>query len=273
LSKNVDERLRDLGDARLELRDAAHEVDKTSDAAVGKRQQLSKLAVVTLLSLLAAGTTIFQLVFSRKPRPPTRFVVAAPRRFSDEGLAISRDGRVLVYPGVSERGFQLIRRSLDSLEEIPIRGTEGAEHPFLSPDGHWIAYVSNESGPYEIYVRSFPDAETQWQVTNGGGVQPQWSPNGDELFYIGSDAWLMAVPVKTGQGFALGEPVALFDAHIHGGASAAPGIRAEYDVAPDAQHFLLNQNDPEWGTTPIRVVLDWFAELEEEMQEARRHDG
>src|SRR6516225_8358058 len=81
------------------------------------------------------------------------------------------------------------------------------------PDGHWVAYTSNESGQSEIYVIPFPPIASggRWQVSKGGGVQPRWRRNGKELFYISPDWKMMAAPVSTTPTFSSGTPQALFD--------------------------------------------------------------
>ena len=66
----------------------------------------------------------------------------------------------------------------------------------FSPDGRWLAYASNESGRYEIYIRTFPEAGGKWQVSAAGGVQPRWRRDGRELFYVAPDTRLMAVPLR-----------------------------------------------------------------------------
>ena len=92
----------------------------------------------------------------------------------------------------------------------------------FSPDGRWVAYHSNESGPYEVYVRSFPGPGGQQQVSTSGGIQARWSSDGHELYYIAPDGTLMAVPI-TMKGAALepGTPVALFQTRIWGGGTNA----------------------------------------------------
>ena len=81
----------------------------------------------------------------------------------------------------------------------------------LSPDGRWLAYVSDESGRYEVYVQSFPGGGGKRQVSTGGGIGPRWRGDGKELFYHAPDGKLMAVPVKSGASFEAGAPVALFE--------------------------------------------------------------
>ena len=107
----------------------------------------------------------------------------------------------------------------------------------LSPNGRWLAYQSNESSHYEIYVRPFPNVTAgKWQVSTSGGTRPLWARNGQELFYE-SMGTLMRVPLPTGSTFTYGTPTKLFDAapYFFG---PAPGGRT-YDVSPDGQRFLM----------------------------------
>ena len=102
----------------------------------------------------------------------------------------------------------------------------------------------------------------KWQISNEGGVQPQWSGAGSEIFYIALDARLMAVDVSGESELEVGIPHALFQTQIWRGASAESGIRAQYDVSADGERFLINRVGPEGTGTEIHVVLDWFSELE-----------
>ena len=90
----------------------------------------------------------------------------------------------------------------------------------FSPDGRWVAYQSNESKPVQIYIRPFPEPGGPWQVTTAGGSQPRWRPDGKELFYVGLDARLMAVPIAVGADRQLeaGTAVALFRTQLATGA-------------------------------------------------------
>ena len=109
----------------------------------------------------------------------------------------------------------------------------------ISPDGKWVAYASDESGVWEIYVTSFPGAAGKWQVSRGGGTEPRWRADGNELFYIAANGMLMAVPVKHQVGFASGTPGPLFQ--IHGRAPISSTDIFTYDVAKDGKRFLVNR--------------------------------
>ena len=83
----------------------------------------------------------------------------------------------------------------------------------ISPDGKWVAYASDESGNWEIYVTTFPGADGKWQVSRGGGTQPRWRGDSKEIYYEGPSGILTAVPVNTQSGFATGTPAPLFQIH------------------------------------------------------------
>jgi hypothetical protein len=129
----------------------------------------------------------------------------------------------------------------------------------FSPDGKWVAYASNESGKSEIYVTSFPEAHGKWQVSNGGGTQPRWRGDGNELFYLSGDHKLMAVPVKTGTNFDAGAPVFLFQTNSR--ELVATSEMVMYDVAKDGQRILINTQVKNVETRPLSVILNWDAGL------------
>jgi Tol biopolymer transport system component len=127
----------------------------------------------------------------------------------------------------------------------------------FSPDGRWVAYISNESGRYEVYVRPFPASGGQWQISTSGGAQPRWSPRGRELFYIAPDATLMAVPIGTNSdAIEPGTPLPLFQTRIW---NASPLNRTHYDVAPDGR-FLINVAVDQNSLSPITLLLNWNPE-------------
>ncbi len=126
----------------------------------------------------------------------------------------------------------------------------------FSPDGHWIAYQSNESGRAEVYVISFQGAPGKWQVSTRGGGDPCWSPDGHELYYLTTDQVLMTVPVTTTPTFQPGTPQELFRVRVETGTR-----RNVYCVAPDNKRFLFQLPVGE-TSTPITAVLNWRAGTE-----------
>ena len=127
----------------------------------------------------------------------------------------------------------------------------------LSPDGRWVAYTSNESGRYEIYVQSFPEPGAKAQVSLEGGNQPRWRRDGKELFYMAADRRLMAVPITTGAALQPGPPAVLFETHL---LESTVYVPAQYDVAPDGQRFLLNVAK-QTTAVPVTVMLNWPAAI------------
>ena len=131
----------------------------------------------------------------------------------------------------------------------------------FSPDGRWVAYQSNESGRFEIYVQPFPGPGGKWQVSTGGGVDPRWRHDGKELFYIASDGKLMSAAVqRSGQTLEASTPVALFQTRIVGG-NLSNTQRQQYAVAPDGKRFLVNTIADESTASPIIIVTNWTAGL------------
>jgi serine/threonine-protein kinase len=133
----------------------------------------------------------------------------------------------------------------------------------LSGDGQWIAYQSNESGQFEVYVRPFPGVDSgRWQISTGGGAQPKWSANSRELFYVDLEGRIVGVPIKLGAGFAAGNPQVVID----GPYAAFPGFAGRmYDVSRDGQRFLVLKGTDNADDDPpppqIIVVQNWFEEL------------
>jgi len=126
----------------------------------------------------------------------------------------------------------------------------------ISPNGKWFAYVSDQSGSDEVYVTSFPEAEGRWMVSNDGGTEPRWSPDGKELFYRVENR-MMAVAVEDDNStFRAGAPLELFQGVFTFDAFG----NANYDVAADGQRFLMIQGTPT-ADNALMVVLNWTAEL------------
>jgi Tol biopolymer transport system component/DNA-binding winged helix-turn-helix (wHTH) protein len=129
------------------------------------------------------------------------------------------------------------------------QGPYAMEYPAISPNGRWIAYTSDQSGRSEVYVQSFPPSEGQWQVSTGGGIEPQWQQDGKELYYISGDR-LIAVDVKTDAPvFAAGVSRSLFEVPLE-----STRRRTRYQVASNGRRFLINM--PVESSSPITVIIN-----------------
>ena len=167
----------------------------------------------------------------------------------------SRDGKYILY----ERGADLWFVTIPEFRPTQfLKATSTLKGGRFSPDGKWVAYSSNESGRWEVYVTSFPDAHGKWQVSNAGGVEPKWRGDGKELFYLSPDSKMMAVPVKTGSSFDPGTPMVLFQANPR--EMLATSEQFSYEASQDGQRFLVNTH-LKTAMTPLSVVLNWSAKL------------
>jgi hypothetical protein len=140
----------------------------------------------------------------------------------------------------------------------------------LSPDGRWMAYVSDETGPYEVYVQPFPTSGAKWRISTSGGLQPRWRRDGKELLYLAGDVAtgtvIMAAEVRApASTFAAGVPKVLFTTRLSGGFLGSPGAsggaRQRFAVSPDGQRFLILSAVAGTDPNPITVVLNWAAGL------------
>ena len=127
--------------------------------------------------------------------------------------------------------------------------------PTLSHDGKWVAYTSDESGQYEVYVRPYPGPGERHQISTAGGEEVLWSHDGRSLYYRDGPRWF-AVVVEMQPEFRVGATKTMFE----GPFLNVPGL--SYDVAPDGQHFvMIEENQKQPPTTQLNVVLNWFLEL------------
>lgn len=131
----------------------------------------------------------------------------------------------------------------------------------VSPDGRYLAYQSNESGRFGIYVRPFPEtASGRWQISGASGTMPMWARNGRELFYFDEANSLTAIPVQTSGAFSEGNPVRVLDAEY-----AGPVLARSYDVSRAGKWFLMIKNSPagDRNATPASLVVveHWFENL------------
>jgi Tol biopolymer transport system component len=177
----------------------------------------------------------------------------------------SRDGRYLLYTIPTGRNRDLWVLPLDGKQKpFPYLTSNYAEAGGqFSPDSHWVAYSSDESGRDEIYVRPFPDPLAgKWLVSSGGGNQPRWRRDGRELFYVSADNKLMSLEVSAdGAKFKPGIPKALFGASFKRDQRGFETTGHGWDVAPDGQRFLINTKLSEQSSAPVTVILNWQAAL------------
>jgi Tol biopolymer transport system component len=171
-------------------------------------------------------------------------------------LGFSPDGNFFLY---SKR-----KNERDDLWMLPLTG-DRKPRPFLatpalepiarfSPNGRYVAYQSDETGRFEIYVAAFPGPGSRWQISQSGGVEPRWSRDGKELFYFAPDNRLMAARVETdGTSFEVGVIQPLFQAR-------SMGFTYRYDVANDGKRFLVVAGMPQ-DLSPIMILTNWTAEL------------
>jgi Tol biopolymer transport system component len=175
----------------------------------------------------------------------------------------SSDGRFLLYRSPSAKtGFDIWAlpmsgpRDAQEQRPFPVVQTNFEERDGqFSPDGKWIAYQSNESGRFEIYIQPFPGPGGKSQISTNGGAQVRWRRDGKELFYIALDGRLMAVPIAPkGDVLQAGTPAPLFATRVGG---AVQFDRQQYVISPDGQRFLMNTVTEDARFSPITVILNW----------------
>jgi DNA-binding winged helix-turn-helix (wHTH) protein/Tol biopolymer transport system component len=184
--------------------------------------------------------------------------------YSHRPASWSRDGSSLLFVEIRpESGGDIGLLDLRTGRTAPLLNSPANEAwPYLSPDGRWLVYTSDESKRPEVYVRSFPDAVGRVQISTQGGTDPAWSRDGKELFYRVSDEWWV-VDVRTESGFSPSKPRLLFE---------RPGILAggpnrTWDVAPDGRFLMtaLGQGKVE-PVTEMILAQNWFEELRRQVK-------
>ncbi|MCI0389300.1 MAG: winged helix-turn-helix domain-containing protein [Acidobacteria bacterium] len=170
----------------------------------------------------------------------------------------SRDGRFIIYYTSGDpktRADLWVLPMFGERKPFPFLQTEANEFKGrFSPDGRWIAYVSDESREREVYVRPFPGPGGKHQVSIAGGSELRWRGDGKELFYLAADNKLMAAEVKIkGSTLEIGAVRPLFETH--------PTHQGRLNVTADGQRFLVNTLVEEKGSSPITLVVNWTADL------------
>ena len=178
------------------------------------------------------------------------------------GASFSPDQRTILFAKENEgRNFDIWSAPFQTgAKPEPFIATQFNElAPRISPDGRYVAYQSDESGRYEIYVRPFPTGEGRWTVSTNGGTTPKWSSRGDELFYLQSDM-LMAVSARSNPAFNAGLPHPLFSGKKVGSTMLLFDAPL-WDVAPDGRRFIVIRN-AETGQRSIIADQEWLARIE-----------
>jgi eukaryotic-like serine/threonine-protein kinase len=178
----------------------------------------------------------------------------------------SRDGRFVIYASLDPK-------SQWDLSFLPMLGAQADRTPVsflqtefnehlgrLSPDGRWLAYVSDESGTNEVYVRRFPSADGKTRISLNGGNEPRWDGQGRELFYLTPDARLMAVTVNLGSNAQIGSTTALFKTRT--GQARNSGFDVNFTVTRDGQRFLISTLIGGASAASTTIVLNWAAALD-----------
>ena len=191
-------------------------------------------------------------------------VQVTSRRSWDFPRSWSPDGKVLTV-------FEQYRATLrdifivspnEGARPTPLIATTADEdHAVFSPDGHWVAYQSNESGRDEVYVQSYPQARRKWRVSTSGGTNPVWARDGRELFYRSGNR-VMSVDLRIADGFVAGQPRMLFRGPFE----------ESFDVTPDGRQFVMVKSPPPLPRTQIDVVLGGFDNLPGHAENAPRSE-
>jgi dipeptidyl aminopeptidase/acylaminoacyl peptidase len=169
----------------------------------------------------------------------------------------SPDGRYLVYASTNSQ-------TKSDLWLLPLGGERKPiaflRTPFfelqgrVSPDGHWMAYTSDESGAWEVYVQSFPEPGDKQIVSIGGGMEPRWRRDGRELYYLAPDRTMMAVAVQPGAPLQFQRPKPLF----HSSAASMNVFRSLYAVSAAGDRFLVDSAESNGKEEPITLLMNWL---------------
>jgi Tol biopolymer transport system component len=207
---------------------------------------------LAILSFAAGGQSAVLRADPERPQS-ARVWKAVPGLSNVDSWMVGDRGVLLSASGAETAGD--IWELSDSGELRAVIATRATEHSAeASPDGRWLAYVSDVGGREDVYVAPISGKGNPWKVSIAGGNDPRWRPDGRELFYIAPGGRLQAVPITPGSTFTAGAPQTLFSARFD-----ASGNRA-YDVAKDGRRFLVNLSKAS-PASPIVVILGLNEEI------------
>jgi len=184
----------------------------------------------------------------------------------------SKDGSMLICDIAGSSRTALAGPGGSDLYILPLTGTDRSLKPFLetrfdewqaalSPDGKWLAYTSNESGTYQVYIQPFPQGGGRWAVSTDEGSGSHWAPDGKTLYYY-SPGKLMSVSIQTVPSFIVGKPQIVFSGYQQ--KTVDSGLM--YDVSPDGLSFIVTQSKgDEESLRQIHLVLNWFDEIQSKL--------
>ncbi len=159
--------------------------------------------------------------------------------------------------GPGSRYLMVVEQGIDTIPKDLVRSATDSYGMSIAPNGRWLAYVSEESGTAEVYVRPFPNVDSaRIAISVGGGTEPIWARDASELFFRSSRGDVMATKVTTGSAFSHSQPVTLFSLN---GLSVGQYFR-DWDIHPDGR-FLMNKSGGS-NSGQLEVILNWTRELE-----------
>ena len=178
----------------------------------------------------------------------------------------SPDGSLLVvdgYFGSQQSGLSVIKVE-DPKELETYINTDADEYMGdLSPDGKWLAYVSNETGPYEVYIQTFPEKGGKWQISLNSGLEPHWSADGKKLFFTSGNK-IIEVPIEIKDGALIpGKQTVVSENYSF--LPVDSGI--SYDVSPVADYFIATQPASISSFKKVQVIVNWFSEVQKMLQQ------
>jgi DNA-binding winged helix-turn-helix (wHTH) protein/Tol biopolymer transport system component len=223
-----------------------------ADAAIGVPAPDGQQLLFT--ATRQSGVAVLSVPLGEPAAGTERTLVSSPERKSMGSM--TRDGRFLLYQVITpERGqdIWLLPTAPDAIPTPLLQSAANEIQGQVSPDGNWLAYASDESGTWEVYVQSFPGGTMKQTVSPAGGAEPQWRADGRELFYLATNDTLMSVDVTPGARLQVSRPRALFRPLVIG---EAVTYRSHYVASADGQRFLIDVlKDP--AMDPISILLNW----------------